>query len=243
LFITGIMFAGDMASSKETTPTPLLAGEWTLDTERSELPPPSRLIDDESPPWDDGSPPMGHPGGGGFGPGRGMGRRGGGMGGPMRGGFGRPRPSREEIEAMRTVMRSALNPPTSMRIVQSDTELTISHEDGYRLVLFLDGRKRKSENGVERKARWRKNRLEEEIKVAMSKIKRTYAVIETDSGKDLVITVRVERSRFGKTKDFKFVYVPATTMPDEPTLGKLDDPRDVLSSRSHRVSLVADGLP
>jgi hypothetical protein len=218
LFLAGIIFAGDKASSKDATPPPMLAGDWMLDAERSTRPPAERFMDgrgEAEPPWDGGPPPMGGPRAGGFGRGGGMGG-GRGRGGPMRGGFG-SMPSREEIEAMRMVMREALNPPNKMRIAQSDTKLTISDEDEYRLDLELTGRKVKSGNGVERKARWLKGQLVEEIKVAMSTIKRTYSLVETDSGRDLVITVHVERQRFGKPRDVKFVYVPATTTPAEST--------------------------
>ncbi|MBN2372141.1 MAG: hypothetical protein JXO72_16820 [Vicinamibacteria bacterium] len=213
LLIAGTVFASDRASSKDATFPSMLTGDWTLDPERSARPPANGFMGGrgEAEPPSGGHPPhMGGPRGGGFDRGGGMGGRGGGMGrgGPMEGGFG-SMPSREEIEAMRAIMREALNPPARMRIVQSDTKLTVSGEDEYRLVLDLTGRKAKSGNGVERKARWRKGQLVEEIKVAMSTIKRTYSLVETDSGKDLVIAVRAGH------RDFVFFYVPATTTPAE----------------------------
>jgi hypothetical protein len=221
LLLTGAIFTEAGKSSADAISTPILAGDWTLDAERSERPPSDKFMGgpgDESQPWS--GPVGGRPGG--------IGRRGGigrpgGRGGPIGGGFGGAMPSREEIEAMRAVMRSVLNPLAKMTIVQSDSELTISDEDGYRLVLDLNGRKVKSDNGVERKARWRKDRLEEEIKVAMSKIRRRYSLVATDTGKDLVIDVHVEHQRFGRPSDFKFVYVPATTTPADPTLAEPGD--------------------
>jgi hypothetical protein len=223
LFVAGIGCSSVQAASDKAGPPPALGGQWTLDREQSELP---RIPGHHGASGDEGQRPpegpgegFGPPPGGGMGGrgpggmggfGGGMGRPGSGLGGPG-GGFGGSMPSPEEMAAVRSTMRSIMSPPLEMQIVQSERELVVQDANGVLSRLALDGRKVKSSDGVESRARWIKGQLAEEIKVAWIKIKRTYALAETDSGPKLVLIINVEDDRAGRQpRTYRCVYAPRT---------------------------------
>ncbi len=200
-------------------PTPVLpdmSGGWRLDREHSEVPPARAQVGG---PNDRGEGEGGRRGWGGGRGGRGgmggfgggMGGRGGGMGG---GGYNRPSP--EEREAMRDTLSSAVTPAEKVNISQSPQEITLLNEDGTLLRLVPDGRKVKLDGGLERKTRWEEGRLVEEAKVSTLKVNRTYTLTQTDAGRQLTVTGRVDNQLRREPITFRYVYVPIE-VPAAPT--------------------------
>lgn len=173
-----------------------LVGAWTLNRDQSDQPP-SRGDRDG-----DGSGTRGRRGGG-YGHG-GMGR--GGFGGGMgRGGGRMAGGDPEQMARMRDAMRDVMSPGDHLTIVQTDSIVSITSDDGRTTRLSPDGKKVKDENTkVERKTKWDAGRLVSEISgLGPGKMTQTFAV--DPELHQLRITVQME-GRNNQPRSFTRVY-------------------------------------
>jgi hypothetical protein len=200
--ITAVLLAAacavavDAAGPQAASPVPQsIVGAWTLNAEKSDMPPPRG----------DGAERggRGRAGGGGGGGGRrggfgGGGGRGGGFGGgggggrDGRGGRGNP----EDMQRRMNAMREILEPATTLTITRTESMTIITSGDGRTTRLATDGSKVKDDStGIERKSRWDGDRLVSEVTGAacLGKITETYAV--DPESHELIVTLQVEGGR------------------------------------------------
>jgi hypothetical protein len=196
------------AQEKGAASGPSLAGAWTRNADLSDAP------TTRGSGGDDG----GQGRGGGNGDGSGGRRRGGGGGGGGFGGgsFGRgggmgrgggaAAANPEEMARMRDAMRDVINPSDHLIIVQTDSMVVVTGADGRTTRLAPDGKKVKDENTkVERKTRWDGGKLVSEISgLGSGKMTQTFAV--DPEGKQLRMTVLIERGRSGQPQTLTQVY-------------------------------------
>jgi hypothetical protein len=175
-----------------------LAGVWTLDHDLSDQPPAR---------GDNGSGGGGDSRGrrgGGYG-GRGMGRGGFGGGGMGRGGRGG---DPEEMARMRDAMRDIMAPKERLTIVQTDSMISITSDDGRSTRLSPDNKKIKDDNTkIERKTKWDAGKLVSEISgIGPAKLTQTFSV---DPERHLRIVVQMEGGRHNASRTTTHVYDPA----------------------------------
>jgi hypothetical protein len=156
-----------------STPSPMV-GAWTLNKDLSDAGSSSRGNGDGQG-GDDNGRREGYGGGrrrggGGFG-GGGFGRGGGGFGGEQ------PQ-DREAAQRMRDALRDEMRAPDHLTIVQTDSTIVITTQDGRTTRLSADGKKIKDEStGIERKTKWDGARLVSEVTgLGRGKITETYSV-------------------------------------------------------------------
>lgn len=174
---------------------PAIVGSWRLNQDLSDQAP-SR----DGREGDDG----GERRGGGYGRG-GYGGFGG-MRGGRRGGMGRGGMSPEDAQRMRQAMRDEMTAPAQMTIVQADSLILITSQDGRTIRLSPDGKKVKDENtGIERKTRWDGDKLVSEISgLGPGKITETYSV-DPETHR-LRVTIALPRGRNGQERAMNRVY-------------------------------------
>lgn len=156
-----------------------LTGQWQMNRDLSSAP--------GGMPGPDGlgrGPGGRSPGGGGGGGGRIGGGFGGGGGG--RGGFGgggepggRTRPSSEDIEAQRSLMREVAELPGRLTITQDGDKVTFVESDGVARSYVANGKTEKHQlthGTIETKSSWDGPRLKMEIAVGRGKLTRTFAL-------------------------------------------------------------------
>jgi hypothetical protein len=112
----------------------------------------------------------------------------------------------EEMARMRDAMRDVINPSDHLIIVQTDSMVVVTGADGRTTRLAPDGKKVKDENTkVERKTRWDGGKLVSEISgLGSGKMTQTFAV--DPEGKQLRMTVLIERGRSGQPQTLTQVY-------------------------------------
>jgi hypothetical protein len=194
--------------ASEAGQAPNLAGRWELNAQASD-PQPS-----DTPPsggGEGGGRRGGGGGGGGRGGGGGMGGRGGGgmggggMGG--RGGMGGGGGS-EESTAAREEMRRALEAPRVLLIVQHETALSLTDEEGRVVSLKPDGAKVKEEEAgatIERTTKWDGRSLVTVTKLTNgAKVTQTFTKIA--EGLQLVVVTKIEGGRRPTPLEIKRVY-------------------------------------
>jgi hypothetical protein len=164
-----------------------IVGAWTLNKDKSELPP-------------SGGDQDGREGGGRNGQGGG-GRRGGGGRGGFGGGFGGggfgggnqgARPNPEDMQRRMAALRDILQPPDRLTITRTDTMVIVTAGDGRTTRLATDGSKVKDDStGIERRTRWQGDKLVSVISGAASaKITETYTV--DPESHQLTVTLQTE---------------------------------------------------
>ena len=173
------------------------AGVWTLDHDLSDQP--AARGDGNG-----GGSGRGRRGRGGYG-GRGMGR--GGFGGGM-GRGGRAGGDPEDMARMREAMRDIMSPPDRLTIVQTDSMISITGDDGRSTRLSPDNKKIKDDNTkVERKTKWDAGKLVSEISgLGPAKMTQTFSV---DPERHLRIVVELEGGRRNAARTTTHVYDPA----------------------------------
>ena len=182
---------GDRLRAQQPAP-PSIQGAWTLDKDLSDKPA------DQT---QSGEPSGGRRGNGGYGRGFGGGRRGGGMRG---GGAG----SAEDAQRVRDAVRDILTAPDHLTIVQTDSMIIVTAQDGRTTRLSADGKKVKDENtGIERKTKWDGGKLVTEITgIGRGKITQTYAIDQDTHA--LHVTLQIESGRKGEPRTQNRVYEP-----------------------------------
>lgn len=195
-----VLLAAPSAGADSVQPAPAsIVGAWTLNKDLSDPPPSS---------GERGTGDTGRRGGqgygrGGFGGGM-RGGRGGGMGGGRNGGGMSP----EDAQRMREAMREELTAPDQLTIVQSESMVLITSQDGRTLRLSPDGKKVKEENTkIERKTKWDGGKLVSEVNgLGRGKITETYSV--DPETRRLNVTLEMEGGR-GQARTVNRVYDPA----------------------------------
>jgi len=174
-----------------------LAGAWTLNRDQSDEPP-SR---DDRDRGDDRGRRGGYGGGGG-----GMRRGGFGGGGMGRGGGGRMGGDPEAMARMRDAMRDVMGAPDHLTIVQTESIVSITANDGRTTRLSPDGKKIKDDNTkIERKTHWDAGKLVSEINgLGPGKVTQTFAVDPEQH--QLRITVQMEGGRTNHARTITHVY-------------------------------------
>ena len=165
-----LLTGGSRGVAAQTAGPPSLVGSWTLNKDLSGQPG-ERSTDDRRGDRQDGRRGGGGFRGGGFGGGR---RGGGGRGGDGgRGGF-----DPEQAARARDAMRDIANAPEHLTIVQTDSMIIVTAQDGRTTRLSADGRKIKDESTkLERKTKWEAGKLVSEITgLAGAKIAESYWV-------------------------------------------------------------------
>ena len=173
-----------------------IVGAWTLNKDLSDQPPGADRSNGEN--------------GGGRHDGYGRGGSGGGMHGGHRGGMGGgSAPSPEDAERMRAAMRDEMTPPEQMTIVQSESMILMTSQDGRTLRLSPDGKKVKDENTkIERKTKWDGAKLVSEVNgLGRGKITETYTV-DSETHR-LTVSLLIEGGRNNQTRTLNRVYDPA----------------------------------
>ena len=192
-----LLAAAPVAALAQQAQVSSIVGAWTLNKDLSDQPPTS---DRGSGGENTGRRGGGYRGGGGFGGGmRGGGRRGG-----MGGGSTNP----EDAQRMREAMRAELTPADQLTIVQSESMILITSQDGRTLRLSPDGKKVKEENtGIERKTKWDGGKLVSEVSgLGRGKITETYSV-DPETHR-LKMTIEMQGGR-GEPRTVNRVYDPA----------------------------------
>lgn len=168
-------------------PSPTLSGQWVINTELS------------SPMTGPGSDAIGGGRGGGRGGrggGFGGGRGGGGFGGfGGRGRQGGGRPSDEEMQRQRALMRELMTLPPRFTVVQQATSITVSEPDGVTRTYQVDGTREKHQltNGViETKTKWADGSLVMELEAGRRTVRRTFTVRDTGDGRRLEVATTIE---------------------------------------------------
>jgi hypothetical protein len=137
------------------------------------------------------------PGMGGFGGRGGTGGGGGGRGGEGRGGAVSAEQVRDLLQAQRTLI-----------IVEHPDHVSITDENGQVQKFETNGEKVKDERGgqsFERRTHWDGRKLVTEVALSDgTKISQTYEKVS--EGLQLVVTTKIEHSKFGGPRDFKRVY-------------------------------------
>jgi hypothetical protein len=152
-------------------PSPIV-GAWTLNKDLSDVGQSGRGSGDGQ-----GGDDSGRRGGYGGGGRRRGGFGGGGFGGGGFGGAQQPQ-DREAGQRMRDAMRNEMRAADHLTIVQTDSTIIITAEDGHTTRLSADGKKIKDEStGIERRTKWDGNKLVSEVTgLGSGKITETYSV-------------------------------------------------------------------
>jgi hypothetical protein len=164
--------AESFAQAQGQASTPIL-GAWTLNKDLSDQGPSQSRSDDSGSGKRSGGG-YGRGGGGGYGGGMRGGHRGGGMGQGQ--GQGNSGMSAEDQQRMREAMRDEMTAPDHLTIVQTESTIVITTQDGRTTRLSPDGKKVKDDNTkIERKTKWETGKLVSEINgLGPSKITETY---------------------------------------------------------------------
>ena len=189
-----------------------LVGTWQLDPESSTLPPRDGMPD-EGQGGMGGRPYGSGPGGGGSGGRRGPGMGGGAPGGPGMPGGERSRPSEEEIQRMRDLMREALQVPTRFTIARDGDAVAFIDADGHVRKYVPNGKAEKHQltaGTIQTKTRWDGPALliETEVRDGM-KLRRTYA-LEPGTGRLIVTTSLEGRGSPDDRPPLRAVYDPSS---------------------------------
>jgi hypothetical protein len=173
-----------------------LTGAWTLNKDQSDQPP-SR---DDSKGGDSGAR---H---GGYGRGGGMRHGGFGGGGMGRNGGGRAGVDPEAAARMRDAMRDVMGAPDHLTIVQTESIVSITSNDGRTTRLSPDGKKIKDDNTkIERKTHWDEGKLVSEINgLGRGKVTQTFAVDPAQH--QLRIVLQMEGGRSNNARTITHVY-------------------------------------
>jgi hypothetical protein len=188
--------------SAAQAPSLSIAGAWTLNKDLSDSPPTQDRGNGEQ-----GGGRRGGGSGGGYGGGmRGGGRRGG-MGG-MGGGTGGSETNSQDSQRSREALRDEMTPPEHVTIVQADSMIVITTQDGRTTRLSPDGKKVKDDNtGIERKTKWDSGKLVSEISgLGQGKITETYAV--DPETHHLVVTLHTDAVRNRPERTINRIYEP-----------------------------------
>jgi hypothetical protein len=132
---------------------------------------------------------------------------GGGGRSPRSAGYG---DSESHVMASRELMDGVLNPPKTLTLAVSETEVTLTADDGDPRHLRTDGRKTKAGDGsdVERKTRWEGESLVIETRVGSGpKLRETYSL--ASDGRSLEVLQRLESPGFTKPVELRRLYDPA----------------------------------
>jgi len=190
------LLAADSAALGLQPPSPAIVGAWTLNKDLSDQPPGGDRSNGEN--------------GGGH---RGSYGRGGSGGGSMHGGHrggmgGGSAMSPEDAERMRAAMRDEMTPPEQMTIVQSESMILMTSQDGRTLRLSPDGKKVKDENTkIERKTKWDGGRLVSEVNgLGRGKITETYTV-DPETHR-LTVSLLIEGGGNNQARTLNRVYDP-----------------------------------
>jgi hypothetical protein len=167
-------------SVQSTSPVPSLQGEWTLNQRGPNQPQPQRGSD------------QGSRGGR-------AGRRGAGGGSGGQGGFGgaglgvSPSGNPEVTARLQEAMHDITTPPTRLTIVQTETTIIVTTNDGRTTRLAPTGKNIREENtGIERKTRWDAGKLVSEISgLGFDKITETYWLDPDSSTHRLHVSVTI----------------------------------------------------
>jgi hypothetical protein len=173
-----------------------LAGAWTLNRDQS----------DAAPSRADRGSGSDRPHRGGYGGGGGGMRHGGFGGGGMGRGGARGGGDPEAMARMRDAMRDVMGAPDRLTIVQTDSIVSITSDDGRTTRLSPDGKKIKDDNTkIERKTHWDAGKLVSEISgLGPGKVTQTFAVDPEQH--QLRIVVQMEGGRSNNARTFTHVY-------------------------------------
>jgi hypothetical protein len=182
--------AGGHRAAAQAKPASSLEGAWTLNKDLSD-----QASDGSGASDDRGDRRSGRRGGGGgfggggFGGGR---RRGGGFGG---GGGGRGDVDPEQMARMRSALRDITNTPEHVTIVQTDSMIIVTGQDGRTTRLSPDGKKVKDDSTkLERKTKWDGPTLVSEVSgVPGMKITESYSVDQ--ERRQLHVSVKSDNDR------------------------------------------------
>ena len=198
--------AGPQASSAtHALSTSALQGEWTLNADAS------TPAGDNPGAGGDGQPRRSGGGGGG---GRGGGRRGGfggggfgGGGGGFGGGSQGSAPNSEAAQRQRDALRALTTPAARLTIVQTDTTVILTTDQGQTTRLAPNGKSVKDDNtGIERKTKWDSGKLVSEISgLSAGKVTQSYW-IDPDKQQLHVATVLPNRSNNSQPITLERVY-------------------------------------
>ncbi len=187
--VMAIAAFGEPHAQQPPASAPAIFGAWTLNKDLSDK------LPDRSQSSDSGNSGSRSGSGGGYGRGVGGGGRRRGMGGAgSGGGSGNP----EDAQRVRDAIRDIMTPPDHITIVQADSLIVVTTQDGRTTRLSTDGKKVKDDNtGIERKTKWDNGKLVSEISGAgRAKITETYA-IDADTHR-LHVTLQTEGGRNNK---------------------------------------------
>jgi len=216
LLAVALLACPGVALAQRTAPAPAapqaapsLAGRWELNAQESDSPGAAMPAQGES---EGGRAGSGGRGGGGYGGGTGgMTGRGGMGGGGGRGG------GATESTATRDAMRRAMEASRVLLIVQHETHLSLTDEEGRVVTLTPDGTKVQEQQfglPVERTTKWDGRSL-----VTMTKLKGGAKVTQTFTkvaeGLQLVVVTKIEGGQLSRPIEVKRVYDQAFQEPLE----------------------------